>query len=614
LSPATFPFSAIAGLDEAKRALLLLAVEPRLKGVLIGGPPGTGKTTLARAFAHLLAECGVDLPAVELPLNITQDRLLGGVDFERSLAAGRHVASRGLLASADRCLLYVDELNLLDIATASLVADALDRQRVILERDGLSDEQPARFVLLGTYDPSEGPVGAGICDRVGIIVNIGSAVAPDGPAEIGRRRIAFDLNPQQFIEEHAHLTKSLRSSISSARALLPRVRISGPDARRLSEAALLLGIPGNRADILADRVARASSALGGRSVVDEEDLVFAIRYVLLPRAKTLQDRDEQPGQVREQTEHRPDAGTSETPGAQSSDGNALAEDLILRALDGAIDVDLPGKTHAYGLPSRRRVYSTSGVSGRQYSAGTHPPATRKIAIAPTIRAAACRQPIRASADAGLSQKKLLLRVKPEDLRYKRFRRRSGPLFIFAVDASGSMAVNRMAQAKGAMLRLLSSAYLNRDKVAMISFRRNEAQVVLEPTGSVELAGRIVDAMPVGGATPLAAGLVRSLELARLVRLRGIRDVALLLFTDGRANVGISDGSLQDELRGIGATLVTEQIVTTVIDTRPRFVPNREAVDLAEWLGAEYVNLPNADPESLERAIRGHSTSQPGVKQ
>jgi magnesium chelatase subunit D len=205
-------------------------------------------------------------------------------------------------------------------------------------------------------------------------------------------------------------------------------------------------------------------------------------------------------------------------------------------------------------------------------------------------------------------------IKPEDLRFKQHNRRSGILFIFAVDASGSMRVNRMAQAKGALTRLLEQAYLHRDKVALISFRRAGAEILLAPTRSIELAKRSVDCLPAGGATPLAAGLMKALELARSARLREAQQVVLLIFTDGRANVGLgnepgassSGGEINDELRRIGAALLRERIKSVVVDTRLKFASGGAGAALADLLGGSYVYLPRADASAVYSAVNSEA--------
>jgi magnesium chelatase subunit D len=203
-------------------------------------------------------------------------------------------------------------------------------------------------------------------------------------------------------------------------------------------------------------------------------------------------------------------------------------------------------------------------------------------------------------------------IKADDLRFKVLKRRAGALFIFAVDASGSMAVNRVAQAKGAMTRLLEKAYLHRDRVAFISFRGEEAKVLLQPTRSVSLAKRLIDALPTGGATPIARGLLCAIEVAKLARRREKTESFLLIFTDGRANAGLRTGHIADkvqreaalteELRRIGYAMRHENVRVVVIDTRSRFVSGGEGRALAETLGARYLYLPRADASRITSEV------------
>jgi magnesium chelatase subunit D len=202
-----------------------------------------------------------------------------------------------------------------------------------------------------------------------------------------------------------------------------------------------------------------------------------------------------------------------------------------------------------------------------------------------------------------------VKIRPDDLRFKQFKHRSGILFILAVDSSGSMALNRMAQAKGALTRLLQQAYLHRDKVSLISFRGTGAEVLLAPTRSVELAKRLLDALPAGGGTPLSAGVVKAIELARFARVKGAQRAMLVLFTDGRANVPLlgdrtppAASAIEDELRRLGALLGSEEITSIVVDTKSRFVSNGEGETLARMLGARYVYLPRSDVATVHRAI------------
>jgi magnesium chelatase subunit D len=252
---------------------------------------------------------------------------------------------------------------------------------------------------------------------------------------------------------------------------------------------------------------------------------------------------------------------------------------------------------------------------------THAPRGPKVAIDATLRAAAPFQIYRRrgaaadeQGDTGVLESSSLnrapggrLKIEPSDLRFKQFKQRSGVLFIFAVDASGSMALNRMAQAKGALSRVLQQAYLHRDKVALISFRGGGADVLLAPTRSVELAKRLVDALPAGGGTPISAGVIRAIELARLARLKGMSQAMLVLFTDGRANVRWREGrTIEHELKELGGLLETEGIGSVVVDTKTRFVSGGEGHGLAQMLGARYLYLPRFDAAAVYDAVSSAS--------
>ncbi len=603
-----FPFPAVVGHQAAKHALLLLAVDPMLKGVLISSPSGSGKSVLARSFKSVLPATGEfsEVPFTVLPLNATEDRLLGGLDLDLTLATGRGQASLGLLAQAHGGVLLVEEINLLDRALTTHVSAALESGSVRVEREGLSESYPARFLLVGTYNPEEGEVGSTLRDRVGLLVDCASIVEADDRAEITARGFSFLEDPIALSGQFSGETTAIRALIEDARHRLGSIRILGEDIRKIAMTALSLGVEGNRADILTARAARAGAALAGRDAVVEDDLVTAIQLVLLPRATT-----------------RPAQGLSEDPAAtlehESSDATddnqskALPGDAIQDLIIQALDAELPKDALDATFPAGRRVVSgkhrrgASFTHGR-YAGSTHQPVGRgKVAIDATLRSAAPHQLSRRQGRPGAR-----LKIAADDLRFKRFRRRSGTLFILVVDASGSMALNRMAQAKGALTRLLQNAYRHRDRVSLIGLRGDGADLLLPPTRSVELGKRVVDAMPVGGATPLAAGLVKALDVARDARMRDNSEVMVVLFTDGRANVSLRtqdqrepisrDKLISDELREIGAALGREGVASVVIDTQSRFVSGGEGRALADLLGGRYLYLPRANEDMIYEAV------------
>src|SRR6266567_3587345 len=276
-----YPFAAVVGHRTVKQALLLLAIEPRLKGALIASENGSAKNTLARAFGSLLPtpaeDCGrsqadpsdpeLGAEAVELPLNITVDRLLGGLDLERTIATGRWELATGLLAQANGRVLYVNDINLLDSSTATHVAHALDSRQVHMEREGLSAIQDADFMFVGTFNSGEGEPSSLLRDRVGLIVDSRTECSADEKAEIIERAIRFDTDPFSFADDFAFETAELKSAIEAARERLPRVRVSKNHARQISQIAMKLGVEGNRADVFALKAARASAALARRIAV-----------------------------------------------------------------------------------------------------------------------------------------------------------------------------------------------------------------------------------------------------------------------------------------------------------------------------------------------------------
>ena len=626
-----YPFAAIVGMREARRALLLLAIDPRLKGALIAGAPGSAKSVLARSFQSLVErdDRSSSPPFVELPLNATEDNLLCGIDLQATLASGERRVSRGALARADGGAMYVDDVNLLDAGSADLIAAALEDGVVRLEREGISEAFAARFIFLGTSDQDEGETSANLRDRVGLLVETGGDESADEAAGIIERGLEFDKDPTGFVEAWAVETAAIRAQIEEARERLCQVAIGSEEIARIAEVAMRLGVEGNRADIFAVRTARASAALAGRDFIADEDIVSAIRLVLFPRATTLPENLQPNNEMRESPAdaslQEPDVRERESPERPDADkrDRAPIEDLIIAAIgspapDGALTLEQRGSLKG-GARVGKRGRTVSASRGRYTGVLKARRSSSRIAVDATLRAAAPHQVARRSKRGSASTDVARMtgddlpvgrvKIMPDDLRFKRFKQRSGALFIFAVDASGSMSVNRMAQAKGAITRLLGEAYLHRDKVALISFRGAQADVLLAPTRSVELAGRLVDAMPTGGATPIAAGLIKALELARLARLQGMHRAVVLLMTDGRANVALRASELNrrhtsdtNELKEIGAVLKIEGVETVVIDTRSSFVSSGEAGRLAENIGARYLYLPRADVGAVSNAV------------
>ena len=586
------PLPGLVALDTPRLALLLLAVEPRLRGVAFAGPAGSGKSALLHGLAALLP----GLPFEMLPLSSDEEALLGGLDLEATLARGARVVRHGLLARADGGLLAAEDCNLLPEGTVNLLLGALDAGEVRIEREGLSLRSPCRLRLVATFDPAEGPPRAHLLDRIGLIVPL-PRLAPAGARnEIVRRH----LSPAADLWEEDLAV--LREVVAVARTSLGDIRLSEPQARELAAAAVALGVQGHRADLFAQLTARASAALALRDAVQREDLELAVRLVLVPRATqqptappTDPPATETPPQSSQDTPDTPPDPPTEPP----ADGDVELTEEVLAAL--AIDLPdvlatLPFRSARGGRSGSRG--STDGTRGRHVTSVPGTPREGRLDVIATLRAAARWQRLRPRGARCVA-------IRAEDLRIKRFRDKAGALFLFAVDASGSMALNRMRQAKGAVHALLEKAYVNRDRVALMSFRGQGAELLLPPTGSVELLRRAVDQIPTGGGTPLAATLVAALEVAQQARRRGLHNVVLVLLTDARANVGLKAdrAGVEDELRQLALLTAASGLRALVIDTQRSYLSQGSAQKLAAWLGGQYLYLPGASGATIAAAAQ-----------
>ena len=613
-------FTDIVGMDLAKQALMLLAVDPSLGGVVVPAAVGSGKSTLARAFADILPE---DTPFVELPLNVTEDRLIGGVDLEATLAKGERVVQHGVLSSAHGGVLYVDSLSLLDSSAVSHIMDAMSRGAVLVEREGLSEVHPSEFMLIGTYDPSDGEVRMGLLDRIGMIVPFNTQ--NDYRA---RKLIVNCVLGKNSSEDTEDELKMLKGLIEAAKEQLPLVSMTKEQMQGLVQSAVSLGVEGNRADVFAIRAAKASAALAQRADVDEDDLKLALKLVLVPRATRMpqQEEEEVPDEMPPDEDMPPDTPESEdqdTP-EDSSDPNEEEEqeetpDMIEELMMEAVETELPDNIMNISLAAKRKSKSGSrgealnNRRGRFVRSQEGEMRSGKVAIIPTLISAAPWQESRKQERKKKYGKvNTALVINKEDVRIKKFRDKSGTLYVFMVDASGSMALNRMRQAKGAVSHLLQNAYVHRDQVSLISFRGKEAQLLLPPSQSVDRAKRELDVLPTGGGTPLASALFLGLETAKQARTKGVSQIMFVLITDGRGNISLQSlydqdapkatkEEVENEIEGLAATIFAEGIASVIIDTQMNYLSRGEAPKLAEKLGGRYFYLPNAKAEEIAMA-------------
>lgn len=603
------PLPGLVALDTPRLALLLLAVEPRLRGVAFAGPPGSGKSALLHGLHALLPHA----PFEPLPIGADDEALLGGLDLEATLARGARVVRRGLLARADGGVLAAEDCNLLPEGTVNLLLGALDAGEVRIEREGLSLRHLCRLRLVATFDAAEGAPRAHLLDRVGLIVALPRPGAATARAEVVRRHLS---PPGDLWAEDLEM---LRELVATAQGGLAEVQLGERQAREIAAAALAFGVQGHRADLFAQLAARASAALALRDRVEREDLALAVRLVLAPRATRHPDAappDTPPDTADAASAGAPPPGRDtgqtppDTPAPPPEEDLQLGDEVLA-----AIATDLPDVLAALPFRAARGGRSgsrgsTEGRRGRHVASVPGGPREGRLDVIATLRAAARWQRLRPhrqiSDGDGRRGGARRLAIRAQDLRVKRFRDKAGALFLFAVDASGSMALNRMRQAKGAVHALLERAYVNRDRVALMSFRGQSADLLLPPTGSVELLRRAVDHIPTGGGTPIAAALVAALEVAQQARRRGLQNVVLVLLTDARANIGLKAdrAGVEEELRQVARTVAATGLKSLVIDTQRSYLSQGTARKLAAWLDGQYLYLPGAEGAAIAAAARG----------
>jgi magnesium chelatase subunit D len=611
-----YPFSAVVGHDDLALALVLNAINPAIGGVLVRGEKGTAKSTMVRALAGVLpaepvvrgcrfrcdpeqpdAACpdgphDADGPAdaaaaalVELPVGATEDRVVGSLDIERALSEGVKAFEPGLLARAHRGLLYVDEVNLLHDHLVDALLDAAAMGRVHVERDGVSVSHAARFVLVGTMNPEEGELRPQLLDRFGLSVEVAASREAAVRAEVVRRRLAYDADPDAFAAQWAAADAALGERLLRARALLASVALPDAALSLVASVCASFEVDGMRADLVIARAARAHAAWQGRDAVTAQDVRAAARLALPHRRRRdpfdspgLDDDqlDEAMEQAREDggpdedpdpPDHPPDdpppGGGDSTgggePGGTSAEGGATAH----APADATPDATPDAAGEGAGQPFRARLLSVEGVgkgaSGRRSRART--PHGRRVAaeawsgrgrldVLATLHAAAPRQEARRHRGPGLS-------LRRQDLREAVREGRESNLVVFCVDASGSMAARaRMREVKDTVLSLLVDAYQRRDKVAMVTFRGADAELALPPTSAVEVARARLDSLATGGRTPLSAGLETSARVVQRERRRDpSRRPLLVIVTDGRATSGAPSAAVTAFLRDVSTVVV-----------------------------------------------------------
>lgn len=678
-----FPFTAVVSQMELKKSLLLCAVNHKVGGVLIRGEKGTAKSTLVRGLNAILPELEVPVgcafncdplnpsqwcarcqakagqirwtkkstPLVTLPLNATEDRVSGSLDFETAVKHGLRQISPGLLASAHRGLLYVDEVNLLDDHLVDIILDAAAFGENRLEREGLSFRHPSSFMLIGTMNPEEGELRPQFLDRFGLSVSIKGEVKEEERVELMLRREAFDRDPTAFVNLYAQQTLELKHQLANARQRLPQVYLPPRLRKFMAELASQSRVAGHRADLFLEQASLALAALNGRHEVREADIMEIAPLVLDHRQRqalenppppplppTEEEKDEKeeeaptdepenqppsspPPPEEEEPENNTEPPENESedppeeeesspedqeneqneaqealPDSQEEKNFQIGETFRVTAIESGKDRQ---RRRGSGRRSRSRVAQKQG----RYVKSGPDLGTGDLALDATLRAAAPYQKSRKSSSG------LAVTLTPADIREKVREKRLGNYLFFTVDASGSMgARGRMAASKGAVMSLLLDAYQKRDKVCLISFRRNEALLNLPLTTSVDMAGKLLAEMPVGGRTPLSAGLAKTwLELRNALAKNPLARPIVVLITDGRANLALNgpkENPLK-ECRRLAEIMGQDgRVKYIVVDTEETAgVMFGLASELAGALGATYFKIKDLKAEALVDIVK-----------
>jgi len=656
----TLPFTSIVGQDDMKFALILNAVNPRIGGVLIRGDKGTAKSTAVRALADLLDEIPVvegcpfncnphdpaemcDLcyelsqtgsleatarrtPVVDLPLGATEDRVVGSLDVERAIKDGIKALEPGILAAANRGILYIDEVNLLDDHVADVLLDSAAMGVNVVEREGISVAHPSKFILVGTMNPEEGEIRPQLLDRFGLQVNVEGIDDVDLRMEIAKRAEKFEADNERFAREFEPDQGKLREKIVEAKKILRRgVTMDDDLLRTVASTCVDLGVKTHRAEIVIARTAKTIASFEGRTETNQEDVRRAMELALAHRMRSRpfepptlnkerleksmeKNQGPQKHQPKDQETRRGEK-TQERQENEDSDGS----EAPLQAREKIFEIGDPLDVRQIDVPRRRDRTPRRKTGGRRMntlaSAGLGryirhrmPQEGKDIAIDATIRAAAPYQRFREGDNA--------IKVQGQDIREKVRVRKTSAVVIFVVDASGSMgAVRRMESAKGAVLSMLMDSYQKRDKIGMVAFKGNDAELLLPPCSSVDQALSRLSELPTGGRTPLSAGLSKGLQILKseMTKNREVKPM-MVLISDGRANVSLG-GKIRDEIKEISERTKEAGVHTIVIDTEvveSSFMDMRLGYcrDVADAAGGRYYPISGLSSEALYSIVEG----------
>ena len=613
----SLPFSAVRGMDLAKKALMCMAIDNTIKGVLIKGPPGTAKSVLVRSFSKLFSHKEL----INIPSNISDDHLFGGLDFETAINEGRKAVSGGLLNSADGNVIYVDNVNLMENKTLDSLLECIGSERVIIEREGVSSEYSLKTSIVATMDPSEREIPDSISDRFDICITIFPENEVRNRVDIINSNMEYKKDPESYRKKYLRQDEELVENIECARSLLDSVILDDRDIETIVTVCKELNVRGHRGDISAAKVAKTLAALNKRSSVSEDDIADALVLCLSHRRERYYEEseetiidiilenkhddaasDEVSEKGLEETISIPnnEDDESDIPGTGVKEPRIMSEGGIRynyiyekakRALDEIDKIEMFRLHEIAGIKNKRNPLSRQN-SGRYRGFRIPKGKTTDPAFDATIRAAAPYQNSRVSN--GLS-----IKIERQDIREKIRTRRNSCSFIFAVDVSGSLVDGGMMDiVQNAIRSMLMEGYVKRDRAALITFRERDAEITVPFTRSVESICDALDLAPTGGSTPLGKAVILSKDYAtNYLRKHPGEKCYIIVITDGSATMpAYPCADAMGELKRICATVKDPNIEWTVIDSSEIKYGKRKdhAAKFAEFLEARYADIYNLD--------------------
>lgn len=598
-----FPFTAIVGQEKAKLALICNAIDPSIGGVLLSGDKGTGKSTMVRAFSQVLPEIEViegcpfncnpgsvaemcdacrdkvergefrtakrRMRVIDLPLSVTLDRLVGTIDISRALKEGIRALQPGILAEANKNILYIDEVNLLEDYIADVLLDSAALGWNVVEREGISLRHPSRFILVGSMNPEEGELRPQLLDRFGMFVSVEASTNVDERIEIVKRVTEFQKDPISFYEKYKAQDERLRTSISNARRILAEVEIDEELLRLLAETIIGMGIKTHRAEIATVKAAKAIAAFEGRKRVDIEDLRRAMELTLPHRIKSRPFQKPQIPELKLPENHKKNENESKEASGkpenrqETSCGNS---EMRFDSSEVKMETKIP-KDLAESFGSRASKDCRITLIGEKRGIPvSYVPAVngfQDINIMATLNSAAMRG--------------FPIEVREEDIRINVRRTRAPRITAIILDSSGSMGLQkRISIAKGIAKKLVENSYQRRDWLSLIVFRGNEAEVVVRPTKKYEEIFDAIDSIPTGGKTPLPSALFKLISITGNIKSSQIRGI---LITDGKANVPLF-GKVDEDLAQICNLIAKKGIKLEIYDTRAKaFDPSPSYIEM-----------------------------------